>query len=88
MRLYGGRTYIVESYVFELDFRGTLPLDLAPAEAFTRNATLDTLVRSWQRDISIRALNRSGWRRPGTFYVRVGTENSFGSGLPQGHSPL
>ena len=87
LRLNGGRTHIVESYVFERDCRVTLPLDLAPAEAFTRNATLDTLVRSWQRDIPIRVLNHPGWRRPGTFYVRVGTEDSLGSGLPPGASP-
>lgn len=79
-----GRTHLVESYVFHRDLPIELPLELAPAEAFRTNATLGTLVRSWQRDVPIRALNRPGWRKPGTFYVHIGTEDSLGSSLPPG----
>lgn len=79
-----GRTHIVESYVFHRDLLVELPMELASAEAFRNNATLETLVRSWQRNIPIRALNRPGWHKPGTFYVHVGTEDSLGSSLPAG----
>jgi len=82
--LNGGRTHIVESYVFERDYLVELPLELAPAESFTRNALLNTLVRGWQSAISIRALSRRGWHQPGVFYVHVGTEDSLGSSLPPG----
>ncbi len=86
--LNGGRTHVVESYVFERDYLVELPLELAPAEAFSRTASLDTLVRSWQGDIPIRALSRSEWHHPGAFYVHVGTEDSLGSSIPPGSMAL
>lgn len=86
--LNGGRTHIVESYVFERDLLVELPLELAPAEAFTRDALLSTLVQRWQSDVPIRVLDRPGWRHPGTFYVHIGTEDSLGSSLPPGATAL
>lgn len=83
-RVNRGRTHIVESYVFERDLLIELPLELAASREFSRTATLATLVRRWQRNIPIAALNRSGWRQPGTFHVRVGTEDSVGSNIPPG----
>jgi len=88
LRLNGGRTHIVESYVFERDLMVELPLELAPAEAFRRNAMLSALVLRWQSDLPLRALDRPGWRRPGAFYVHVGTEDSLGSSLPPGAMAL
>jgi hypothetical protein len=88
LHLNGGRTRIVESYVFERDLMVELPLELAPAEAFRRNATLSTLVLRWQSDFPVRVLDRPGWRRPGAFYVQVGTEDSLGSSLPPGAMAL
>ena len=88
LRLNGGRTHIVESHVFERDLMVELPLELAPAEAFRRNAMLSALVLRWQSDLPLRALDRPGWRRPGTFYVHVGTEDSLGSSLPPGAMAL
>ena len=78
------RTHIVESYIFERDLEVELPLELAPSTAFTKSATLNTLVRRWQRGIPIRELSRPEWRKPGTFYVHVGTEDSLGASLPPG----
>ena len=86
--LNGGRTRVVESYVFHRDLMVELPLELAPADAFRRSAMLDSLVLRWQGDFPIRVLNRPVWRRPGTFYVRVGTEDSLGSNLPPGATAL
>jgi hypothetical protein len=86
--LNAGRTHIVESYVFERDLMVELPLELAPAEAFRRNAALSTLVLRWQSDFPIRALDGPGWRRPGIFYVHIGTEDSLGSSLPPGAMAL
>ncbi len=88
LRLNGGRTHIVESYVFERDLLMDLPLELAPPEAFDFDATLSELVRGWQRDVPMRALKGPAWRRPGTFYVHVGTEDSLGSSLPPGAMAL
>ncbi len=84
LHLNGGRTHIVESRVFERDLIVELPLELAPEQAFRRNAALSTLVRRWQGGFPIRVLNRPEWRRPGAFYVHVGTEDSLGSSLPPG----
>ena len=83
-----GRTHIVESYIFERDFTVELPLELAPAAAFAKSATLNTLVLRWQRGIPIRELERPEWRKPGSFYVRVGTEDSLGASLPPGAMAL
>jgi hypothetical protein len=87
-RLNGGRTHIVESYAFERDLLVDLPLELASSETYTSDATLGELVRGWQRDIPLRALKGPAWRRPGTFYVHVGTEDSLGSSLPPGAMAL
>jgi hypothetical protein len=88
LRINNTRTHIVESYVFERDLLVQLPLELSPEPAFERDATLSTLVRRWQSNIPIRALEKPGWRRPGTFYVRIGTQDSLGSGLPAGANAL
>jgi hypothetical protein len=88
LRLNGGRTHIVESYVFERDLMVELPLEFAPADAFRRSAMLSSLVLRWQGDFPISVLNRPVWRRPGTFYVRVGTQDSLGSSLPPGATAL
>jgi RNA polymerase sigma factor (sigma-70 family) len=87
-RLNGGRTHIVDMYPFERDLLVDLPLELAPSEAFTSDGTLRELVRSWQRDVPLRALRGPAWRRPGAFYVHVGTEDSLGSSLPPGAMSL
>jgi hypothetical protein len=88
LRLNGRRTHIVESYVFERDMLVDLPLELASFEAFASDGTLRELVRSWQHDVPMRALKGSAWRRPGAFYVHVGTEDSLGSSLPPGAMAL
>jgi hypothetical protein len=88
LRLNGGRTHIVESHVFERDLMVELPLEFAPADAFRRSAMLSSLVLRWQGDFPISVLNRPVWRRPGTFYVRVGTQDSLGSSLPPGATAL
>jgi hypothetical protein len=88
LHLNGGRTHIVESFVFERDLMVEVPSALAPAEAFRRDATLSALVPRWQSDVPVRALDAPGWRRPGTFYVHIGTEDSLGSGLPPGATGL
>lgn len=87
-RLNGGRTHIVESYAFERDLLVDLPLELASSEAFDSDGTLRELVRSWQRDVPLRALKGPVWRRPGAFYVHIGTEDSLGSSLPPGAMAL
>ena len=86
--LNGSRTHIVESYAFSRDLPVELPLELAPPEAFAQTAALNTLVLTWQRDVPIRALRNPPWRQPGTFYIRVGTEDSLGSNLPPGSIAL
>ena len=86
--LNGGRTHIVESYLFERDFLVDLPLLLAPTEMFASSASLDTLVRGWQKAVPVRTLSRPGWIRPGTFYVHVGTQDSLGSSIPPGATAL
>ena len=88
LRLNSGRTHIVESYAFERDLLVDLPLELAPPEAFAADRTLGELVQRWQRDVPMRALRGAAWRRPGTFYVHVGTEDSLGSSLPPGAMAL
>jgi len=88
MRLNSARTHIIESHIFERDLMVELPLHLAPAEVFRNNANLSRLVLRWQNDVPIRALNRTGWRRPGSFYVHVGTGDSLGSSLPPGSIAL
>lgn len=86
--LNGGRTHIVESYPFQRDLPVELPLELAPPETFLRNASLETLVRTWQKDIPICELEHAGWCRRGAFYVHVGTEDSLGSSIPPGSTAL
>lgn len=88
LQLNGSRTHIVESFPFQRDFQIELPLELAPAEDFRRNASLDILVRKWQTDIPIRELDRLQWRTQGAFYIHVGTEDSLGSSIPPGSTAL
>jgi hypothetical protein len=65
-----------------------LPLEFASPDSFRRSAMLSSLVLRWQGDFPISVLNRPVWRRPGTFYVRVGTQDSLGSSLPPGATAL
>ena len=82
--LNGGRTRIIESYAFERDLPIDLPSQLSPDQAFAADATLSDLVSEWQRNVPIRALDGEAWRKPGSFYAQVGTEDSLGSNLPPG----
>jgi len=82
--LNGGRTHLVESHVFERDLQVELPLELAEQPTGNPDRMLNTLVRSWQRDVPLRALKGAEWRRPRLFYVHVGTEDDPGSILPNG----
>lgn len=84
LHLNGGRTHIFESYPFERDLVIDLPARLAPTESFTVDAFLRNLVLEWQTDVPLRALEEEGWEQPGTYYVHVGTEDSFGSSIPPG----
>ena len=84
LQLNGGRTHIFESYPFERDLQIDLPARLAPAEAFAVDALLRDLVLEWQTGIPLRTLEEEGWEQPGTFYVRVGTEDNLGSSIPPG----
>jgi len=88
LRLNGGRTHIIESYIFERDLFVDVSRELAPSEAFALDGTLGDLVRSWQSDIPISALEGPVWHRRGSFYVHVGTEDSLGSSLPAGAMAL
>ena len=83
-QLNGGKTRIIESYAFERDLPIDLPSQLSADQAFAADATLSDLVSEWQRNVPIRALDDENWRKPGTFYVQVGTEDSLGSSLPPG----
>ena len=83
-QLNGGRTRIIESYAFDRDLPIDLPSQLSAEEVFAADATLGDMVHGWQRNVPIRALDGEAWRKPGTFYVQVGTEDSLGSSLPPG----
>lgn len=82
--LNGHRTHIVESHIFERDFRVELPLEFTDTEAFQRNSPLKILIPRWQSNVPIHVADRPEWRGHGIFYVHVGTEDSFGSALPPG----
>jgi hypothetical protein len=86
--LNGRRTHIIESYVYERDFPVELPLELASSSAFRQDNLLSDLVLQWQDSLPIRVLHRNGWRRPGMFYVHVGTEDSLGSSIPPGATAM
>lgn len=86
--LNGGRTHIVESYIYERDFPIELPLELAPEESFRRDNFLSQLVLRWQGALPIRVLYRNGWRRPGMFYLHIGTSDSHGSSIPAGATAM
>jgi hypothetical protein len=83
-RFNGGRTRIIESYAFSRDVPVELPTTLSSTQAFDTDALLRDLVLDWQTDLPIRVLDREAWRRRGSFYVQVGTEDSLGSSLPHG----
>jgi hypothetical protein len=84
MRLNGGRTHIVESYIFERDRIVDVPSEFAAAEAFRSDATLGDLIRRWQDDVPVRSLRGRGWSRPGAFYIHVGTKDSAGTHRARG----
>jgi hypothetical protein len=80
-----GRTHLIENYPFERDQLVELPAELGNEDAFQLPSRLDGLVRAWQSNIPIRALEEDrGWQRPGVFYARIGTEDSYGTNLPAG----
>jgi hypothetical protein len=83
-RLNRGRTHIFESYSFSRDRLIDVPSRLAPFDAFSTDALLNDLVSEWHTDLPMRVLEGDAWRRPGTFYVRIGTEDSLGSSIPPG----
>jgi hypothetical protein len=83
-----GRTHIVESYIFDRDMLIDVPSELATEDAFQSDAMLTDLVREWQFPIPIRILDGELWRRPGSFYVHVGTEDSETASLPPGSMAL
>ena len=86
--LNGGRTHIFESYPFNRDLPVDLPARLAPHDSFRFDAPLRELVLEWQSDTPIRAIEEAGWKKPGSFYVHVGTEDSLGSSIPPGAMAL
>ena len=83
-----GRTHIFESYPFERDLLIDLPARLAPTESFAADAFLRDLVIEWQTGIPLRTLEEEGWEQPGTYYVHVGTKESFRSSIPPGAMAL
>jgi hypothetical protein len=88
LRLNGSRTHIFESYPFNRDLPVDLPARLAPHHSFNFDAPLRELVLEWQSDTPIRAIEEVGWKKPGSFYVHVGTEDSLGSSIPPGAMAL
>ena len=88
LSLNAGRTHIFESYPFERDLLIDLPARLAPGGHFAVDALMRDLVLEWQTGIPLRALEEEGWERPGTYYIRVGTEDSLGSSIPPGAMAL
>ena len=88
LRLNGGVTHIVETYSFYRDLPIDLPFLFVATALFESGTTLHDLVSEWQTQIPIRAIEEEGWRRPGSFYVHVGTEDSLGSSLPPGSIAL
>lgn len=87
-RINGGRTHIVESYVFDRNRLIDLPLKFASHQAPGAQGYLADLVSEWQSGIPIGALEAAGWHSPGAFYVHVGTEDSLGSSIPPGSLAL
>ncbi|WP_263337496.1 hypothetical protein [Acidicapsa dinghuensis] len=88
LRLNGGRTHIFESYPFNRDLPVDLPARLASHESFGVDASLRDLVLEWQKETPIRVIEEDGWKKPGAFYVHVGTEDSLGSSIPPGAMAL
>ncbi|WP_212733134.1 hypothetical protein [Terriglobus roseus] len=86
--LNGSRTHIVEAYSFYRDLPVDLPFLLVASTLLNSHAALHDLVSEWQTQIPIRAIEGEGWRRPGSFYIHVGTEDSLGSSLPPGSMAL
>lgn len=87
--LNSGRTHIIEAHSFQRDLLIDLPEQLANNDVFERDSSLKEIVIRWQQNVPIRALSEViGWRSPGVFYVRVGFEDSLGSGLPPGSLAL
>ena len=88
LKLNSGRTHIFDNYAFNRDHLVDLPARLASHESFLKDASLRDLVLEWQRDTPMRAIDEKGWKKPGAFYVHVGTEDSLGSSLPPGSMAL
>ncbi|MDE1162380.1 MAG: hypothetical protein PW792_10620 [Acidobacteriaceae bacterium] len=82
--LNGDRTHLIDSYIYDRDYEVELPLELANEAGFQRNLLLKDLVRRWQAQIPIRQLSRRDWHHPGSFYLRIGTDDSEGGSLPAG----
>lgn len=82
--LNSSRTHLVESYVFDRDRDVALPLELANEAAFAKTAYLNELVVGWQTTIPMWQLGPRPWDDPGSFYVRIGTDDSKNASLPPG----
>jgi hypothetical protein len=84
----GSRTHIIEDYAFDRDLLVDLPARLAPEVSYQSDASLRELVLEWQHPTPIRALEGEPWRKPGSFYVHVGTTDSLGASIPPGSIAL
>jgi hypothetical protein len=79
--LNGAKTRLIESYPFYRDRPVDLPGILGDASFFRQNSFVSDLVRSWKREVPIRAIRGPHWSRRRILYAQVGT--SDGMGLPR-----
>ena len=75
--LNGERTRLVEAYPFYLDRPVDVPELLGDSGALNRNSFLYDLVRSWRRDVPIRAIRGPHWRRRKLLYAQIGTRDEM-----------
>jgi hypothetical protein len=83
-RLNGHRTHIIESYPFYRDLPVDLPFELADDEVFERSASVQELVREWQRGVPIGSIEGKMWQRPDMIYIHIGSDDSLTSHIPPG----
>ncbi len=79
--LNGTRTRLIENYPFYRDRPVDLPEYLGDASSLRQNSFLSELVRSWRRDVPIRAVHGPHWSQRRILYAQVGTND--GMGLPR-----
>jgi transcriptional regulator with XRE-family HTH domain len=79
--LNGTRTRFIEDFPFYRDRPVDLPENLGDASSLRKNSFLSELVRSWRRDVPIRAIRGPHWSRGRILYAQVGTGD--GMGLPR-----